>query len=601
MNSKKCNVIPFLMLPVMFGVGAALANEPIIIADSDAEPALESQAQSSPNAAESAQTESSLNAEETKKEAKEEVSEEAKNAADSASASSENQTAEVKDVKDAENNFSAANDGETAAVEEKSASEDKETLNDDSDNGVHKKGEKKLSKRKKEKKTKNDYSEFLLPKDGYLPVGNTEDKQIQIQGSVSKTDELSLADCLELALQNNPRIKAAIAASSVVKEDKVQTVSNYAPSVSTQSGITRNKPDMSGMPSGFKIPSYTKYLLGTISLSQLVYDFGVTQNQYTIDKIDWEVSKQNIESVVNSVVCDVKDAYYNLLYAISAKQVRMETVEHFEQMYNQAKAFYEIGTKPKVDVTIASSNLADAKANYIEASNAVDLAVSKLNNIMGTPFIEPYIVNTSMPYQDTDITMRDAVEIANKARPDLQMAIAQVKKAEENVKLSKKSYAPSLYAAADLGMGGRDNFTDKSWYSVGGYFSFPVINPVMVTSRIKQAKAQLEQQKYDTKASINDIYFEIQNAFVKLTDAKQRIPASKAALQEARENYELSQGRYRAGVCDAIELKEAQILYEDAKLAYISNIYTYNSAKATLEKAIGQSLKPADTQENIEI
>ena len=43
---------------------------------------------------------------------------------------------------------------------------------------------------------------------------------------------------------------------------------------------------------GIKADSYTKYLLGTIGVSQLVYDFGVTQNQYTIDKLVWESAKQ---------------------------------------------------------------------------------------------------------------------------------------------------------------------------------------------------------------------------------------------------------------------------------------------------------------------
>lgn len=461
----------------------------------------------------------------------------------------------------------------------------------------------KLEKRKvkKHKKQEINYSEYLIPENGYQTVGNTEDKQIKIQGAVSKTQELNLADCLELALQNNPKIKAAYAMSEAVKESKVQTISNYTPSLSTTTGITRSKPDLSGMPKGLSISPYTRYLLGTISLSQLVYDFGVTQNQYTINKLDFESSKQNIESVVNVVVCDVKDAYYNLLFALSTKQVRKETVEQYEQTLQQAKAFYEVGMKPKVDVTIASSNLADAKSNYIEASNAVDLAVSKLNNAMGTPFIDPYVVNTSMPYQESDITMKGAIEIANKARPDLKMALIEIQKADQMARLTKKSYFPKLSVAADLSMGGRDNFTDKTWYSVGGYLDFPVINPVKITSEVKQAKAQLEQQKFDTQTVVNDIYFEIQNAFVKLTDAKERIPASRLYVQQSRESYELSQGRYKEGVCDAIELKEAQIAFENAKLAYVSNIYEYNSAKALLEKAIGQSLAPSVTTENVEI
>lgn len=558
----------YILLPLLLGIiQPAFANEPIIIAESDAD----------------VNVQSDINVKSGSDTIKEEKKEpEAKN----------NNSAEVK-KEELKENKELKEEQKSAPADIKQQQEKEITLEN--------KGEK-LEKRKlKKDKKKNDYSEYLIPEDGYQPVGNLEDKQVQIHGAVSKSDELTLADCLELALSNNPKIKSAYANVAKVKESKVQTLSNYSPTLSTNTSLTRNKMDTSGFPAGFNVKPYTRYLLGTISLSQLVYDFGVTQNQYTINKLDWEMSKQNVEAVVNEVVCEVKDAYYNLLYALSAKQVRQETVEQYQQMYDQAKAFYEIGTRPRVDVTIASSNLADARANYIEASNAVDLAVSKLNNVMGTPFIEPYVVDTSMPYQATDITMKQAIEIANKARPDLKTALYQIQRAEQNVKLYKKSYMPSLSVGANLSMGGRHNFVDNTWYDFGGYFSFPVINPVLITSQIKQAKAELEQQKFDTKNSVNNIYYEIQSAFVRVTDTSQRIVASKLAVQEARESYELSQGRYKAGVCDAIELKEAQISYENAKLAYISNVYEYNSAKATLEKAIGQSLKPSEIQENVEI
>lgn len=111
----------------------------------------------------------------------------------------------------------------------------------------------------------------------------------------------------------------------------------------------------------------------------------------------------------------------------------------------------------------------------------------------------------------------------------------------------------------------------------------------------------MKQQQYNTKSTVNDIYYEIQTAYVQLNDARERIAASKVAVQQARESFELSQGRYKAGVCDAVELKESQVTYENAKLAYVSNVYTYNSAKASLEKAIGQSLKPVENHENVEI
>ena len=102
---------------------------------------------------------------------------------------------------------------------------------------------------------------------------------------------------------------------------------------------------------------------------------------------------------------------------------------------------------------------------------------------------------------------------------------------------------------------------------------------------------------FDSKATVNDVYYDIQSTFVKLIDAKQRVPVAKLAVKKAKENYELSQGRYSVGVSDAIEYKEAQIQYYDARLSYLNTIYQFNSAKANLERAIGQTLPGVDAKD----
>ncbi len=519
---------------------------------------------------------------------KKQVKKAAKNAdSEAKKAAKQKQNAEKKAQKPAKDNAKTADKKEAqtkAAVDNKNA------------------GKEELSARelKKIEKKKEEYKDYFIPTDGYMPVGNLEDRSTTITGSVQKTLEFNLADCLELALINHPKIKAAYATASAQKAAKNVTLSNYSPRVDINAGISRIKPDTSGF-GGMKIDSYTKYLLGTIGVSQLVYDFGVTQNQYTIDKIAWQSAKTNIEAVVNDVICTVKDSYYNLLFAIAKKQVAMETVEQYNQMYNQAFAFYEVGTKPKVDVTIAAANLADSQSKLIEATNNVDIAVSKLNNAMGLPFVPAYVVDTSIPYQNVNLSMKEAVEIANQNRPDLKINMMNIEQANQYVKLAKKSYFPKLEFEGNVSMGGRDNLTETSWYDFGGYLKFPVVNPISIRNQIVQARALYEQEKYNAKSNVNDIYYEIQQAYVSLMDAKERIPSTKLTVKEAKESYELSQGRYRVGVCDAIELRDAQVQYANAKLAYISNLYEYNSAKARLERAIGQSLKPAENPEKIEI
>lgn len=450
--------------------------------------------------------------------------------------------------------------------------------------------------RLKFKNRKPDYSQYLIPTEGYMPVGTDEDRSIKIAGTVSKSLELNLADCLELALINNPRVKAAYANSAAIKTHRGQTLSNYSPRVNLQSGLSRMKPDTSASSSMSSDP-YEKYLLGTIGIQQLIYDFGVTQNQYTIDKLEHQASIDNIDGVVNDVVYQVKDAYYYLMLAVANKNVMQETVEQFQQTYNQAKAFYDVGYKAKIDVTIAEVNLSDARARLIEANYGVDVAISRLNNAMGLPFINPYIVDGKLPFENVDISMRQAVEIANKSRPDLKIALVNVKMADQYVKLAKKVAKPKLQFSANLSSGGRDGFTDRNWYDFGGYLSFPMVNPFLIKNQIHEAKYLYEKQQYDTKASVNDMYYEIQQTYAKLIEKKERVPVAKLSVKAALENYDIAKGRYKVGLSDPIELKDAQISYLNSRVSYLQTLYEYNSAKAMLERAIGQTLKDEKAEE----
>ena len=78
------------------------------------------------------------------------------------------------------------------------------------------------------------------------------------------------------------------------------------------------------------------------------------------------------------------------------------------------------------------------------------------------------------------------------------------------------------------------------------------------------------------------------------------MPVAILGVKQAKENYELSYGRYRVGEASPTELKDAQINYQQAQLTYYNALYQYNSSKAALEKAIGKNLT-ADTSDVVEL
>ncbi len=439
----------------------------------------------------------------------------------------------------------------------------------------------------------NEVNEKEYPSaDSVLPKQNAKADFI-IEGSVEKNIDMTLDKCIELALGNNPQINAAfhdiLASDSRIK----QVWSNYFPQVSWQTGYTRIRQLQLSDALGKNL-TFNYFILGQVTLQQMLYDFGVTQNQATIKRLDYEAYKTTLGATINDVIYQTKDAYYNLLFAFENKRVAEDTVKKFEMFYNQAKAFYEIGMNPKVDVTIAEVNLSNAKLQLIQADNAVNLAVARLNNVMGVPFIDKYNVQERLKYQPVDVTFNESIEIARDARPELKLAELKVESANQTLKLVKKSYFPTLSIEGQLQIGGK-SWTSNYGYNLGGYLNFPTVNGMLIKNEIQEARYLYDKEIANAKNTQNQIYLEIQNAYLMLEEKKNQMPVAMLGVKQAKENYELSYGRYRVGEANPTELKDAQINYQQAQLSYYNALYQYNSAKASLEKAIGKNLVPNES------
>ena len=433
--------------------------------------------------------------------------------------------------------------------------------------------------------------------DKVLP-SNPQKPDFVIEGSVEKTVDMTLDKCIELALGNNPQINAAfhdiLASDARIK----QVWANYFPQLSWQTGYTKIKQLQLSDALGRNL-TFNYYILGQVTLQQMLYDFGVTQNQATIKRLDYEAYKTTLSATINDVIYQTKDAYFNLLFAFENRRVAEDTVKKFEMFYNQAKAFYEIGMNPKVDVTIAEVNLSNAKLQLIQADNAVNLAVAKLNNVMGVPFIDKYNVQERLKYQPVDVSFNQSVEIARDARPELKLAELKVESANQTMKLVKKSYFPTLSIEGQYQRGGK-SWNSNYGYNIGGYLNFPTINGMLIKNEIKEARYLYDKEIANAKNTQNSIYLEIQNAFLTLEEKKNQMPVAILGVKQAKENYELSYGRYRVGEASPTELKDAQINYQQAQLTYYNALYQYNSSKAALEKAIGKNLA-GDTSDVVEL
>ncbi|PIY86589.1 MAG: TolC family protein [Nitrospirae bacterium CG_4_10_14_0_8_um_filter_41_23] len=410
--------------------------------------------------------------------------------------------------------------------------------------------------------------------------------KVRAEEIIKKGESLNLERCVEIALKIHPNIIAAKNTINANESRIGQSKANYYPQIDWTSSASRTSVG-TRTSFGLKTSSviFNSYSTSA-ALNQNIYDFGKTAAQVKIQRLNYDSSLSDVENTSEQIILNVKQTYYGVLQAKRSRDVSAETVKQFEQHLEQAKGFYEVGTKPKFDVTKAEVDLSNSKLNMIRAENAVRIAVASLNNAMGVPDAPGYEVEDNLSFKKYEMKFDDAVSKAYQNRPDLKSIIVKKQVAESSVELAKKGYFPVLTGTAGYDYAGNTFPLERGW-NIGATFSFPVFNGFLTKYQVEEAKENLNVLRANEESLRQSVFLEVQQAYLNLKEAEDSIPTAELTVQQAQENFEIANGRYAAGVGNPIEVTDAEVLLSNAKLSYIQALYNYKVSQASLEKAMG--------------
>ena len=411
------------------------------------------------------------------------------------------------------------------------------------------------------------------------------------EGSVETTKIIKVDDCVKIAMENHPAIKAALSNSEIYKSKIGQAWSNFFPTFSA--GVSYSRNDMQVANFAFPTQKYDMFYAPTVSGNMLLFDFGKTKAQADLAKRTYESTKFALENSINTVVFTVKQAYYNLLFAQQQVRVYEDTVADFTLHLEQAKAYYDIGTKAKIDVLTAEYNLGRAKLNLIQAKNTLKVAYVQLSNAMGKPDYSDYDVTDTLTTKAYAIEVDDAVNTAFETSPQL---LAAKKKADASgllVRASKRAFMPNVSAFGGYTRGGKKVDTDYG-YQLGAQINYTTVNLMLLKKQVDEAKATHNKDVADYESAKQNIYFEVKQAHINMTNAQESITVSKLSMDQAKEQYDQASGRYKVGLGDAIELKDAETTYRNAQLDYYNSVLNYHVSAANLERLMGVPLESSD-------
>ncbi len=430
---------------------------------------------------------------------------------------------------------------------------------------------------KEEVKKTTEETPVIQPRDAF------EGEQV-VEGAVTANKVVTVDDCVKIALENNPRIMSQMMSKDIYQNKIAQAWANYFPTLNL--GVSYSRNDM--MVTNFRFPmqQYNLYNTPNVGFDWLLFDFGKTSAQAGVARKTYEAAGDTLQENINDIICQVKTAYYNLLFAMQQVNVYEDTVMNYEVHLKQAQAYYDIGTKAKIDVSTAKYNLDNAQLSLIQAKNTVKTAFANLNNAMGVPEFSDYNISERLDSKKYEVQFEDVLNKSYEQRPELLAAKKKMEGSKILIKASKYAFLPDLRGVGNFSQGGKTPDTDYG-YQIGAQLSYTGTNLYLLKKQLDEAKLTYKKDQADYETARQNVYLQVKQAYINLMNAQESVPVARSSMMVAKEQYELASGRYKVGMGDAIELKDAETTYRNSQLSYYNTLMQYNIAAANLEKVVG--------------
>jgi outer membrane protein len=411
--------------------------------------------------------------------------------------------------------------------------------------------------------------------------------------------ELSLDDCVSLALENNPGFASSVASTEVYDHGVRGAWGAFLPSLSgsgsyryTRSGPSSESYSYNGQTFGSDTETTNETWTLSVGLSQDIWAGGGNISGIRSANARRDAARQRLRSSRAQLVLSVKEAYYGLLRAKMELDLAIEQVGRTEEQmrFTRARAELEAATRAevlRVEVALAVDQLAE-----VQAVHAVSQAELTLRSLLGFPLDRPIDLAESLEPIVPVITREQAVAEALANSPELLSARASARASRHGVGSARSSYLPRWSASAGYSWSGDrlsdagDAFdNDYSWY-VGTSVSISLFD-MPSRAAVGNAKASARAELYAAEEIERAVVLSVERTYESYLEATAANDLAQVASAAAEEDLSIVEERYRIGAASLLELLDTRVAYLQAKSSEIQAAFDLNLSVAALESAMG--------------
>ena len=399
--------------------------------------------------------------------------------------------------------------------------------------------------------------------------------------------DIDLKGAVTTAIQNNRDITIAELKRRDAEADVSAAAAKKNPSVSYS--WQRNQYPTQVVTTGAGTQSSNHRYSQGINVSWDIWTFGKVEGAIDAARYQKNIADLNVYKTEADTKLAAVQAYYQYLEAIKLAEVQAQSVTDYASHLNNVQQQFDAGIVAKLDVLSSNVSLANAKQKSIAADNTRDVAEANLNNIMRIPMnttLNP--LDKNFPEPEFDLTMEQAILMAQKYRWELVEADYGVKAAEASLRSAKARYLPTVsvgggYSWEEASM----TAVDKDDWAVKGGLSWSLWDGGATQASVKKADAAVKTAQETLLQAREKIELEVRQDYLNVLSYKEQIRAAEASVAQAEEAYKIATVRYSSGVGINLDVLDAELALNTARTNYITALYNYNIGLATLEHAMG--------------
>ena len=412
----------------------------------------------------------------------------------------------------------------------------------------------------------------------------------QVQNALPGCDNpISLIECLEQALQTNPKLLSRSDESEAAEKRRAIAQSARLPRIRAEETFTRLRE-----PLGFALPGApTQISLGddriqvkTLRVSQPLYTGGKIENGIRAASSEVRVRRFGEMQQREDLARQVTEAYFGVMIAKAFQQVASQALFDTIGHEKQVETLHQFGTVVRNDILKIQVSVSERRENLIRASNSSIMACTVLSNLVGYEIpsdavLEDFSFSTPAPADE-----KESLTIASSGHPLLKALRETQRLHRFAARSARGDLLPNVGLLWNLNSGSQLNETQSNWDATI-YVGLNLFDAGEARSRANESRANLAKASHDLESMQLDIALAVRQAKLQMGEADSRLRVATEAEAQAAESMRLTDESFKSGAATSQSLLDEESALVAARQRRIAAGFDRKLAETRLWSAMG--------------